>query len=162
MITKQNFKFIISITAIFFIVAQLKAQETVNISGGDAVGSGGSAAFSVGLVVYTTHFDNTGSIAQGVQHAYEVFASDIKEENNLAFTLYPNPTSDIVTLLISNYEKDTFWYQLCDMQGRILKKGSVNSQQTQLSLQQFPTSTYFISIWDNKNVKLKSFRVVKR
>lgn len=40
-----------------------KAQESTNASGGDATGSGGTVAYSVGEIVYTT---NAGSLE--VQH----------------------------------------------------------------------------------------------
>ncbi len=36
-----------------------QAQESVNATGGDATGSGGTVAYSVGQVVYTT---NTGTL----------------------------------------------------------------------------------------------------
>jgi hypothetical protein len=39
------------------------AQESVNASGGEASGAGGSASFSVGQVVYTTNSAASGSLA---------------------------------------------------------------------------------------------------
>ena len=47
-------------------------QESTNTAGGDVVGSGGSVAFSIGQVVYTTHSEVSGIKAQGVQHRYEI------------------------------------------------------------------------------------------
>ena len=44
-----------------------QAQQATTATGGDATGSGGSAAYSVGQIVYTTHTGTTGSVAQGVQ-----------------------------------------------------------------------------------------------
>jgi len=45
------------------------AQDSTNSSGGNATGSGGTVAYSVGQVVYTTNTGTNGSLAQGVQHA---------------------------------------------------------------------------------------------
>lgn len=42
-------------------VSLAQAQESVNTSGGDASGSGGTVAYSVGQVVYTTNTDYLGS-----------------------------------------------------------------------------------------------------
>jgi hypothetical protein len=50
----------------------LKAQESINAAGGNTTGSGGSASYSVGQVVYTTNTGTNGSVAQGVQQAYEI------------------------------------------------------------------------------------------
>lgn len=47
-------------------------QESANTAGGDIIGSGGSVAFSIGQVVYTTHSEVSGIKAQGVQHRYEI------------------------------------------------------------------------------------------
>jgi len=48
------------------------AQESTNAAGGDISGSGGSVAYSIGQVVYTTHSEATGIKAQGVQHRHEL------------------------------------------------------------------------------------------
>jgi gliding motility-associated-like protein len=47
-------------------------QESANTAGGDIAGAGGSVAFSIGQVVYTTHSEVSGIKAQGVQHRYEI------------------------------------------------------------------------------------------
>ena len=47
------------------------AQESVNAAGGDAMGTGGTAAYTVGQVVYTTIGDNGTTVAQGVQQAFQ-------------------------------------------------------------------------------------------
>jgi hypothetical protein len=53
----------------FVLTAQ--AQQATTAAGGNATGSGGSVAYSVGQIVYTTHTGTTGSVAQGVQQTYE-------------------------------------------------------------------------------------------
>ena len=50
----------------------LQAQESVNATGGNASGSGGSASYSVGQVVYTNNTGTSGSVAQGVQQPFEI------------------------------------------------------------------------------------------
>lgn len=47
-------------------LTSLHAQESVNTTGGNASGSGGSASYSVGQVVYTSNTETSGSVAQGV------------------------------------------------------------------------------------------------
>ena len=82
-----------------------QAQESSNSSGGDATGSGGTVAYSVGQVLYTTNTGSNGSVAQGVQHAYEIFTVGIKEtELNISLTAFPNPTTENLTLQISDYK----------------------------------------------------------
>lgn len=47
------------------------AQESVNAAGGDAMGMGGTASYSVGQVVYTTIGADGTTVAQGVQQAFQ-------------------------------------------------------------------------------------------
>jgi len=50
----------------------LQAQETIPASGGKASGSGGTASYSFGQVVYTTYTGTNGLVAQGVQQPFEI------------------------------------------------------------------------------------------
>ena len=44
-----------------------QAQQATTATGGNASGSGGTVAYSVGQIVYTTNTGSTGSVAQGMQ-----------------------------------------------------------------------------------------------
>ena len=71
----------------------VQAQQATTASGGDASGSGGTAAFSVGQVVYTANTNASGTVSQGVQQAFEIFTLSIKEtELNISLKAFPNPT----------------------------------------------------------------------
>lgn len=101
-----------------------KAQESTNASGGDATGSGGTVAYSVGEIVYTTNAGSLGSAAQGVQHAYEIFTMGIEETAlHISLTAFPNPTTDNLTLQISEYNSEKLAYKLYDLHGKMLKRG---------------------------------------
>src|SRR5688572_14704694 len=81
----------------------VQAQESVNSAGGDATGSGGTVAYSIGQVVYTTNTGTSGEVAQGVQHAYEIYTFGINQtELNISLTVFPNPTANNLTLVISD------------------------------------------------------------
>ena len=85
-----------------FFLSTVSAQESVNATGGDASGSGGSASYSVGQVVYTTNVGTNGSVSQGVQQPYEISVVTAIEEAkgiNLTVTAYPNPTTDYLSLI---------------------------------------------------------------
>ena len=47
-----------------------QAQQSVNTTGGNASGSGGSVSYSVGQVVYTYHSSSSGQMNQGVQQVF--------------------------------------------------------------------------------------------
>jgi hypothetical protein len=140
-----------------------QAQESANASGGDATGSGGTVTYSVGQVVYTTNTGSNGSVAQGVQQPYEISTVGIKETAlSISLTAFPNPTTDKLTLQISDYNNEKLSYQLFDMQGKQLRNGQIVAQQTQINMHSLPTATYFVTVVTQENKSVQSFKIIKQ
>jgi hypothetical protein len=150
------------VTLVLGLSISVKAQESQLSTGGDASGTGGSVAYSVGQVVYTTNTSTTGSVAQGVQHAYEIlsFGSD-----EFAFSInlnaFPNPTTDYLTLEIIEFDKEAFVYQLTDMRGKHLAMASITAQQTKLDMTNYPPAIYFLTVINQNNQVVHSFKILK-
>ena len=160
--TKNKSRPIILLAAGLLWVGLAQAQESTNASGGDATGSGGSVAYSIGQAVYTTNKGTNGSVAQGVQNAYEIFTVGSKETAfNISLTAFPNPTIENLTLQISDYNNEKLSYQLFDMQGKQLSNGQIATQQTQINMNSLPSATYFIYILNQQNKKVQSFKIIK-
>ncbi|NBC57639.1 MAG: T9SS type A sorting domain-containing protein [Bacteroidetes bacterium] len=162
-------KTIISFAFFLLGLGGLQAQESLNASGGDAAGSGGTLAYSAGQVVYTTNTDSSGTVSQGVQQAYEIFTLGTEEtELNISISIFPNPTANNLTLQISEYNNEKLSYQLYDMQGKLLNIGPVNAKQTQINTASLPSATYLIHIVNQENVsgdrrgkQVYSFKIIK-
>jgi hypothetical protein len=142
-----------------FVMAQ--AQTTVNATGGNASGTSGSASYSIGQLVYTTNASSSGSVAQGVQHAYEVFLVGSTNVYNLKVSVYPNPTADMLVLQLGNYTQGAYSYVLHDSQGKLVLSGSIQTQQTFIDTKLLPTAAYFLSIINNKKEKIETFKIIK-
>ena len=143
-------------------VGLAQAQVSANASGGDATGSGGTVAYSIGQVIYTTNFGSSGSVAQGIQHAYEIFTVGIKEtELNISLTAFPNPTKENLTLQISDFNSENLSYQLYDMQSKLIYSGQVTAKQTELNTSSLPSATYFINVVNQENKKVQTFKIIK-
>jgi len=141
----------------------LQAQESVNATGGNASGSGGSVSYSVGQVVYTTNTGTTGSVAQGVQQPYEISVVTAIEEAkgiNLSVTAYPNPTTDYLTLRIDEFEISNLSFQLYDMNGKLLQNEKITGNQTSIVMSNLVPSTYFVKVI-NGNQSIKEFKIIK-
>lgn len=160
--TKNKSRPIVLLTAGLLWAGFAQAQESANASGGDATGSGGTVAYSIGQVVYTTNTGSNGSVAQGVQHAYEIFTVGIKEtELNISLSVFPNPTTDNLTLQISDYNNEKLSFQLFDIQGKQLSNGQIVAQQTQINMTSLPTATYFINVLSQENKTIQTFKIIK-
>jgi hypothetical protein len=147
----------------FFAGFTMHAQQTVDASGGDATGSGGSASYSFGQIVYTTHTGSNGSISQGVQQNYEIFtlSNAALSAVNLTATTYPNPTSDYVVLAISDINLTDLSYALYDIQGKPIARATISSKDTQIDMHSLSAGTYLLNVNQNSQ-KLKSFKIIKK
>ena len=141
----------------------LQAQESVKATGGDALGSGGSASYSVGQVVYTTNTGTNGSVAQGVQQAFEISVVTGLEEAkgiNLSVSAYPNPTTDYLTLEVKDVELLNLHFQMYDMNGKLLQNEKITGNQTSIVMSNLVPATYFVKVIQG-NKEVKTFKIIK-
>jgi hypothetical protein len=150
----------------------LLAQQTVSSAGGNATGSGGTASYTAGQVVYTTSTGSNGSVAQGVQQPYEIsVVTGLKEATGiiLEWSAYPNPTSDFLTLSLRNPDNpelkaDNLSYQLYDMYGKLLLEKKLEGNETSIEMGSFKAATYILKIIQSNNAssrELKTFKIIK-
>ncbi len=141
----------------------LQAQTSVNATGTNASGSGGSVSYSVGQVVYTTNTGTNGSVAQGVQQPFEISVVTGLEEAkgiNLSVTAYPNPTTDYLTLSISEFEISNLTYQLYDISGKLLQSEKITGNQTNIVMSNLVPANYFVKVIAG-NQLIKEFKIIK-
>ena len=70
-------KIIILYCFIFICIMNIKAQQTISSSGGDAKGVGGSASFTIGQIDYIDFNNSNGYVNQGVQQPFEMYSAII-------------------------------------------------------------------------------------
>jgi len=137
------------------------SQQAIVPSGGDHSGSGGSMSFSLGQSSYTTNNAASGeSNAEGVQHAYEIYAySTVNELNSsVNINISPNPTPDILNIHINDFK--SYSYSLHEWNGKVLISDKLINENTNLNLQKLARSTYLLKVF-NENQFVKSFKIIK-
>ena len=137
------------------------AQQAVTTAGGDASGTGGSVAYSVGQTTYTSNFGTTGMVAQGVQQPFELTIITGLEVTDVKVHLsaYPNPTANYLMLEIDNYDRD-LTYQVYDISGKLLESKTIGSNSTIIIMEQLATGSYFLKVTQN-NTLVKTFKIIK-
>lgn len=139
-----------------------QAQQAATVAGGDASGSGGTVAYSVGLVVFTTNTGASGSVAQGVQQPYEISIVSVTDDPqvNIDLQVYPNPTTGQLMLSIGSNTLSDLNYQLFSLNGQLIETQKIASTITTISMETLQSATYFLKVTgDNK--ELKSFKIIK-
>jgi hypothetical protein len=148
----------------FLLTFSMNAQtshQVLSATGGDASGSGGSVAYSVGQIVYSTSTGTSGSVAQGVEQAYEISSVGIKETAlNISLSIFPNPTSDYLTLKVEDYNNEALSYSLLDEQGKLVLNEQITNQDTQLAMSTLARGAYFINVLQ-ANKKIQTFKIIK-
>lgn len=161
---KKTKSLFILITLTYLGISSCLAQQATVASGGNASGTTGSVSYSVGLVVYSTNTGSTGSVAQGVQQPYEiseVLSSPDFSELVKDLKIFPNPTTDLLTLSMSNATNLALDYQMVDMNGKVLLSQKSIGNETNITVSSFPSAIYFLRI-TNQNKEVKTFKIIKK
>ena len=140
-----------------------QAQQATTATGGNASGSGGTVAYSVGQIFYTTNTGTTGSEAQGVQQPYEIsIVLGIDNHSiNLELSAYPNPTTNNLTLNVGKAELSTLNFQLYDISGKLIESRKIISSTETIGMANLPSTTYFLKVSNNNN-EVKTFKIIKK
>ncbi len=156
----------LKLSAVLFLglgLTGLHAQESVNTTGGNALGSGGSTSYSVGQLMYQNCRGTNGSVMEGVQKPYEiskVSAIDEARSIMLSVTAYPNPTIDYLTLSIDEFDISNLSYQMYNMSGKLLQNRKITGNQTSIVMSNLVPAIYFVKVMQNNN-EVKTFKIVK-
>jgi len=155
----------LGLTVLIWIFSQnaVNSQETLLTSGKDISGEGGSVSYSVGQVVYTTHFGAVSSIAEGIQQAYEISVfTDFKNIKGISLkcSAYPNPTTDLLYLKVDDFLNNNLSYKLFNVEGRLLKSGLIEASETTIPMFEYVPSSYFLTVL-NSDLNLKTFKIIK-
>ena len=133
----------------------------MNASGGGTSNTSGSISYSIGQVAYQSVSNTSGSLSQGVQHAFEISTLSLEENAlNLSLNAYPNPTQDLLNLRVGNYSQEKLAYKLVDLEGKVISEASMHSEETTIDMKQSPVATYFVEV-HNDAKKVHVFKIIK-
>ena len=136
-------------------------QTSMNASGGGTSNTSGSISYSIGQVAYQSTSNTSGSVSQGVQHAFEISTLSLEENAlNLSLMAYPNPTQELLNLLVGNYSQEKLAYKLIDLEGKVISEASMLSEETTIDMKQLPVATYFVEV-HNDAKKVQIFKIIK-
>ena len=161
-ITNKTRKLIIAFF-LFGFAALLQAQESFSATSGNATGIDGTISYTVGQVNYSTSIASNGTVAQGVQQPFEIMivtSIDNIKDFGLECLIYPNPTTNFLTLYVENFSLPNLHSQLYNINGKLLQNKKVESKETFISMENLVPSTYFLKVI-NGNKEAKIFKIVK-
>ncbi len=157
--------FVIIVFSFITGMAGLNAQSAVLSAGGDATGSDGSVAYSVGQVAYTSYTGEDGSVSLGIQQPFlRIMVGNEDPETGIAVSISPNPAFASVNLKLDDQflfiNPESFSFGLYDIEGKLLLHQEIISPVTSISMDMFPNAVYILRV-SRKNAAIKTFKIFK-
>ena len=102
-------------------------------------------AFSYGEVEdYTVNISNSAPAVDNTS-----FAESLNDKAVEAYTIYPNPVSDLLNVTLNGIEGEVS-LRIYDLQGRLVKQTLLNNFDTQINVEDLAKGVYIISVDEEK------------
>ena len=76
-----------------------------------------------------------------------------KLDREFEMRIYPNPSSDFITLDLSDYEMETYSIEIVNSTGQTVSKQKIHSSKVVLDISSYPKGIYFIKVSSNNFIK---------
>ena len=160
---KQKLRILSLLLVCIYMFTWLHGQQVISATGGTATGSGGTVTYTIGQITWNMYSGTNGTILLGVQQPYEisvVTAIENTEDISLECSVYPNPTRGLIKLLIKEFDLKDLKFKLFDLNGVLIQDKKIDSEVTEIYLENQPSSIFFLKIINN-NQEIKVFKIIK-
>jgi len=158
------FKHFFNLTLTCLVSLNLTGQTSVNTSGGDGTGNGGSVAFSIGQVFFQVVEDQQISFSEGVQQAFEISIIDgVEEEKPFSFAIsaFPNPIMDVLHIELKDEFSGTVMFQVHDAIGNLIQEGEASSSKFTIQTTNWSGGAYYLHVYNTDSLQSSTLKIVK-
>jgi len=159
----------LSLISIAFAISSISAQsitpQVVTSSGGYALNGGYSVSWTLGEPVIATAQNGSNTLTQGFQQpAYNVLAITTETLQGFDVNVFPNPTSDYITIDWTTNKENTLYITLFDLAGKMISEKSYSAadEKVSINLSQLASAQYILEVKDKINSATKIFRITKK
>ena len=146
--------------------AQSITSQSVNSGGTKMSQSNGSLSFSVGELVVLTQKDSQGNtLGNGFTSGATITTASILEPNAeiLNVKVYPNPTTDLVTITIMDTKLSEIILEIKDINGKAVstEKYAGVSNNIGINTATWNIGNYFLYLKNNENQVVGTYKIIK-
>lgn len=147
----KKFLLLLAVLSVFY---NLNAQTAFPVLGGDVASNSGTLSYTVGQLavsfdkkISTNAENNRLSLFEGVQQTYRVEELNIDNVLPLDFTvnIYPNPTTDKVTVAIKD-ALDNLRFEFYTVDGQLLQRGDIRGTEQTINMAGYPSGSYLMRL----------------
>lgn len=159
----RNVLFCFTLFTVLLISTKSSAQNVI-LSGGNTVeGANYTLSYSIGELSIATYKKTTVTLTQGQQQGSLIITSLNEIENSvIQAKAYPNPTSNFVMLSIEGNNTGDLEYALTNVSGSLLLSEKNISQQQKISMSQYKSGIYFLTVLNRRNNNIHTFKIIKQ
>ena len=140
-----------------FATITVSAQDVVSTLGDSFSNESGIIDLTIGEVIINTGTDGINEITQGFHQTNWNFVEVQDHSPRYEAIIFPNPTSDILTIKTSMFENVT--YAFYNAQGKLIFQDKLSAEQTSIQVSQLPTGSYLLNL-SNETQNLKTFKLI--
>ena len=159
---KISLIFVVIFFATFSFSQSINNELTSNAGNTGEDSNGNTLSWSVGEVLTQTYSSDNNKLTQGFHQGILTFVN-INEKQELDFTIniYPNPTTNILTIDISKLpDNETLKVKILDINGKLINERMLDLSNT-IDFRNYAKGTYLISIHNSKNEIIKTGKIIK-
>ncbi len=157
---KKLFILTIAISGILSVQAQSLTPQVIASSGTSFSTATARLEFTIGEVATSSLTAGGNTLTQGFHQPELRFASLENYANDFAFTLYPNPTEQFVT--VESSKEDDMQIHLYDANGKSILVSAVFQQKITVDLQTLSAGSYVLLVSNKSGAPLHSYTVIKK
>lgn len=153
----------ISIAGIVWLWTVLSyGQKDIVAGGGQIATAEGSVSYTIGQSFYRPIGNDEKSIMPGIQQAYRVttVSTETPAHLNIVIGVFPNPTSDFITVRVDGCHPNVLDYKFFNMHGKVLFMGSFKSNEMGIDLSTLTPAVYLLQITSEKKYT-NTYKIIK-
>jgi len=144
----------------YFALSQSSGAVLASSSGDSFNNSTFQLNWSLGEVTIETYNSETYVLTQGFHQNNYIITSINDFSKNIELSVYPNPTTNYLTLQVDEFKTATLNYTLSDVDGKSLLSAQINNNLEKIDVSRFATGTYILFIKGDNQI-IKSFKIIK-
>ena len=141
--------------------SQSTTPEVISSAGDHFSNSNLSISWTIGEPIVETHSVGTATITQGFHQGLYNIVSVEEQLLEPVISIFPNPTTDYISVEIKNQGENAYEVFLFDNLGKVLVSKKYSGIQ-QINLMQYAKAMYYIKVVDVKNKTYNSYKIVKK
>ena len=141
-------------------ISQTASPELVSSAGDSFNNTSYQLDWSIGECITATHSAGDYVFTQGFHQNSYVVTSVEDLRADIQMSVYPNPTTDFITIDLLSSAGHSNVITVTDLNGKVLQQAEVTNETEQLNFSDYANGVYFLSVTEN-NQLIKSFKIIK-